>query len=86
MESGKKPLVEQPSVTAREIEEIVGELEPATIESIIATGATREEVLEANAWLSADDSLHRELHRMPHGTVAQVYEILEAEISAPNDR
>jgi hypothetical protein len=86
MEIGKKALVEQQAVTPREIGEIVGELEPATIESIIATGATREEVLEAYAWLSADDSLHRELHRTLHGTVARVYEILETEIVAPNDR
>jgi hypothetical protein len=86
MERGKIPLAEQQGVTAREIGEIVRELAAATIASIIATGATREEVLEAYAWLSADDSLHRELHHMPHGTVARVYEILEAELAPPNDR
>ncbi len=86
MESGKDPSMEQHGVTAREIQEIVGELDPATIASIVATGATREDVLEAYTWLSADDSLHRELHRMPHGMVARIYEILEAEIVPPDDR
>lgn len=86
MENGKTQLAEQQGVTVREIGEIVGELDAAAIESIIATGATREEVLEAYAWLSADDSLHRELHHVPHGTVARVYEILEAEMAPPNER
>jgi len=86
MESDKITSVKQSGTTAREIGEIVGELEPAAIASIIATGATRGEVLEAYAWLSGNDSMHRELHRMPHGTVAAVYEILEAEIAPANDR
>ncbi len=86
MEHDKPRSTAPQGVTAREIREIVGEIDPGTTASIIATGATREDVLEAYFWLSADDSLHRELHRMPRGTVAKVYEILEAEIVPPDER
>jgi hypothetical protein len=72
-------------VAAHEIVEIVGELDAAAITSILATGATREDVMEAYAWISADDALHRELHQAPHGTAAAVCEILEAETVPPND-
>lgn len=73
-------------VTASDIGEIVGELDPAAVASIIATGATRDELLEAFSWLSSDDSLHRALHHGPRGRVAQVYDILDAEIALPDDR
>lgn len=73
------------TVTAEEVAEAVGPLEDATVATIIATGASREEVLEAYAWLSADDDMHRELHRAPHGVVAAVCDILEAELMPVDD-
>ncbi len=72
--------------TAEEIADIVGKIENGTLAAIIATGATRDEVLEANTWLNADNDMHRELHHVPRGVVAQVLDILEAETVQPEER
>ena len=69
----------------QDVDEIVGPLEDSTITALIATGASRDDLLEAYAWLTADDAQHRRLHREPHGTVAQLCEILEAEIARPDE-
>ena len=73
------------SATTEDIVDIVGKVEDGTLAAILATGATREEVLEANAWLIADDQMHRELHHGPQGVVAQVVDILEAETAPPEE-
>jgi hypothetical protein len=77
---------ERRAATAEEIADIVGAVENSTTAAIIATGATRDEVLEANTWLNADNDMHRELHHMPRGVVARVLDILEAEIAPPEER
>jgi hypothetical protein len=86
MEAKGELSAERRPATAEEIIAIVGAVENGTLAAIIATGATREEVLEANTWLTADDDMHRELHHMPRGVVAQVLDILEAEIVQPEER
>lgn len=68
------------AATASEIRAIVGALEDNVIASIAALGATRDEVLEAQAWFASDDYLHRQLHHALKGRAAQVFEILEAEL------
>ena len=73
------------SVTADEVVEIMGRLDDAVMAAILRTGATRDEVLEAYAWLSSDDYLHRARHSAIHGTAAEVYRILEAELAPPRD-
>ncbi len=73
-------------VSKEEVEEIVGRLEDAAVSAIIATGASRDELLEAYAWLTADDASHRRLHRAPHGTVARLCDLLEAEMVPPEER
>lgn len=74
------------SVTKEDIEEIVGRLDDAATAAIIATGANRDELLEAYAWLTANDAQHRRLHSAPHGTIAWLCELLEAEIVPPEER
>ncbi len=69
---------------ASEIRDIVGPVEDAVITAILDIGATREEVLEARAWLNSDDYLHRRLHHALTGRAAQVFEILEAELPEPD--
>ncbi len=78
--AGRRP------AAAEEIADIVGEIDNGTLAAIIATGATRDEVLEANTWLNADDSMHRELHHAPRDVVAQVLDILEAATVQPEER
>jgi hypothetical protein len=65
---------------ASDVREIVGALDDSLIASIVAIGATREEIQEAQAWLASDDYLHRELHHSLHGRAAAVFDILEAEL------
>jgi len=72
------------AATASEIRSVVGELDDSVIASIVALGATREELLEAKAWLGSDDYLHRKLHHTLQGRAAEVFDILEAELSEPD--
>jgi hypothetical protein len=71
-------------ITAAELHRMLGDLDDATCARIIATGATRAEVLEAQQWLSADDQLGTDLERGKHGVVGEIYEIL-LEAEAPLD-
>lgn len=72
------------AATASEIREIVGAVDDAVMASIVAVGATQEEVLEAKTWLASDDYLHRELHHAVQGRAAQIVDILEAELPDPD--
>jgi len=68
-----------PPATASGVIRIVGPLEDDVIASIVSTGATEAEVLDAGKWFTADDGLGTEMQRTRTGRVAQVYEILAAE-------
>ena len=73
-------------VSKEDIDEIVGRLDDAAAAAIMATGASRDELMEAYAWLTADDALRRRLHHAPHGTVAWLCELLAAEMEPPEER
>ena len=64
-------------MTREDVIEIAGPLDDGRVLQILKTGATRDELLEAFTWVSADDAMARELHHQPHGRVAQLCEILE---------
>jgi hypothetical protein len=76
--------VVQPA-TANEVVAITGPLDDGVMAAVSRTGVTRDEVMEAYTWLSADDYLRRERHSAIHGTAAEVYRIFEAELSPPCD-
>ncbi|HUZ75144.1 MAG TPA: hypothetical protein VMU87_19330 [Stellaceae bacterium] len=81
-----KPAVDQPA-TGHEIVEILGPLDDAVLAAILRTDATRNEVMEAYVWLSADDQLRRERHSTIRGKAAEVCRILEAELPpSPDER
>ncbi len=65
--------------TAADIVETVGPIGDSVIAEIIASGATAEEVREANAWLSTRDYFRRVAHDSAHGRIARVYHLLDAE-------
>ena len=77
-------IIDQPA-TGREVVEILGPLDDAVLAAILRTEATRNEVMEAYAWLSADDQLRRERHSTIHGKAAEVCRILEAELPPSRD-
>lgn len=71
------------AATASEVRHIVGDVDDSVVASIVALGATRAEVIEAQTWLTSDDYLHRALHHTLQGRTAQVFDILEAELPQP---
>jgi hypothetical protein len=66
--------------SAAEITQIVGALDDAVVNSIIGTGASATEVLEAFTWLTADDQIGTETERTRTGRVGEVYSILAEEL------
>ena len=75
---------ESQPATAEEIVRILGPLDDAVLLSILETGASPSEVLEAFTWFSDDDQIGTELERRPRGAAAQVLEILEREEPEPD--
>jgi hypothetical protein len=61
-----------------EIMELLGDIEAAEAEAILATGATLAEIEEAEAWAAGESDVLGDLERPLSGTVAAVYEILSS--------
>jgi hypothetical protein len=62
-----------------EITELLGDIEAAKMEAILATGATLAEIEEAEAWAAGESDVLGDLERRLSGSVAAVYEILRTE-------
>jgi hypothetical protein len=65
--------------TSEEIARILGDADDPVVVSIMRTGATAAEILEALQWIEDDDALEPDTGRELHGEVRAVYEILKAE-------
>jgi hypothetical protein len=73
--------------TLAEIRQMVGDLEAAKLEAILATGATPGQIEEAMAWASGEsDVMGGELERPLSGPVAAVYEVLASELPPLDER
>lgn len=76
----------QRGATLQEIREIVGDIDAAKLEAILATGATAAEVEQAVIWAQGgDDIMGGELERSLRGRIAAVHGIVMTE-SPPEDR
>ena len=62
--------------TRKEIIERLGELDDVTVAEIIATGATSQDLAEAESWLSNDEALINVGRPLPTGRVGQLVEII----------
>jgi len=62
-----------------EIAELLGDIEAAKMEAILATGATLAQIEEAEAWAAGESDILGDLERPLSGAVAAVYEILRTE-------
>jgi hypothetical protein len=77
----------QRPATLAEIRQMVGDVEAAKLEAILATGATPGEIEEAMAWAAGEsDVMGGELERPLAGPVAAVYEILASELPPLDER
>lgn len=63
-------------VTRDEIIKAVGQPDDVTIAEIIGTGATAEELAEAQAWAVNDDPLLNAGRKLPTGRVRELIDIL----------
>ena len=72
-------------VSAQEIREIVGRLSDDRVAAIQATKATAAEVVEAFAWLSSGEYAGGHQRPPVTGVVAEVYDILKADLSEAED-
>jgi hypothetical protein len=75
----------QAKLTAQKVRQIVGSVDDMTVARIIDTGANTAELLEAYQWLIADEAFS-DAPRALSGNVRQIYEILETELPAVEDR
>jgi hypothetical protein len=67
------------TVTAAEIRHMVGDVDDAVVSSIMRTGASAAEVLQAVQWFRGGGGLEDEAGHEPHGAVKAVYDILQTE-------
>jgi hypothetical protein len=71
-------------LTRDDVIKAVGEVDDVTIAEIIGTGATAEELAEAQAWIVNDEALINAGRPLPSGRVGELVEILE-ELGADED-
>ena len=67
------------TATSAEIRHMVGDVDDAVVSSIMQTGASPAEVLQAVQWFRGGGGLEDEAGHEPHGAVKTVYDILQAE-------
>lgn len=66
------------ALTKEAVEGVFGPLDDSAAAEIAATGASAQELREAQAWLASDEALVNDMHSLPKGRVAEVIEILRA--------
>lgn len=64
------------ALSRRDVLEMLGEADDVTVASVVATGATLEELAEAHAWLTNDEALINAGKHLPRGHVGQLAEII----------
>ena len=64
------------ALTREEIVAALGRIDDLVIADIIATGATREELAEACAWIANDEPLMNSGRRLATGRVGQIVDLL----------
>jgi hypothetical protein len=64
------------ALTRQEIVERIGPVDDLVIAAIVESGATREELDEANAWIANDEPLINSGRRLATGRVGQIVELL----------
>jgi hypothetical protein len=65
-------------LTRKDVIETIGDVDDVTVADIIATGATVQELSEAQAWVVNDEPLLNTGRPLPTGRVGQLVEIIRA--------
>lgn len=64
------------TLTSEGVRRILGPVDNALLSELAATGASEQELAEANAWVTNDDVLVNDFRPLPKGRVAELVEIL----------
>lgn len=73
--------------TIDDVHEILGPgTDPDFVGAVLRTGASREEILEAFAWIEDDDYMGAELERAPSARAQRVYELLNNQYGDEDER
>lgn len=67
------------ALTPEDIGAVLGPTDETLVNDLVQTGATREELAEAWAWVNSDEALLNEGRRPPSGRVAQLIELIAIE-------
>jgi hypothetical protein len=65
-------------LTRKDVVETIGDSDDVTVADIIATGATVQELAEAQAWVINDEALLNAGRPLPKGRIGQLLEIIRA--------
>jgi hypothetical protein len=66
------------SLTHKDVTTMLGPLDDVTVAKVIATGASAEELAQAQAWLGNDEVLVNAGKPLPAGCVGELVEIVAA--------
>jgi hypothetical protein len=69
------------ALTRERVTVVLGPVDDVLVTQIIATGASEEELIEAYAWVAAEDALMNEGRPFPSGRVGSLVRLL-AELEA----
>lgn len=78
------PQTTSQTLTRDDVRILVGPVDDIVAAEIVGTGATREELARAFAWVENNEPMLNEGRRLPTGREARLVEILE-EIAAADD-
>lgn len=65
-------------LTRDDIRKALGNVEDATVTEVLSTGATAQELAQAQAWVSNNEALMNAGAPLPAGRLSRLVEILEA--------
>lgn len=63
-------------LTRKDVIQTIGDVDDVTVADIIATGATAEELSEAQSWVINDEALLNTGRPLPTGRIGQLVEII----------
>jgi hypothetical protein len=66
------------SLTRKDVIQTIGDVDDVTVADIIATGATAQELSEAQCWVINDESLLNAGRASPTGRIGQLVEIIRS--------
>jgi hypothetical protein len=64
-------------ITREDVTSVLGQVDDSVVAQIVGLGATRQELIEAHAWLSNDEALMNDGRPLPSSRVGQVIAVLE---------